>query len=191
MITCLLLSAGHSERFGSPKALAPFRGKTVIEHIQQMLLETSCDEIIVVLGAHGHQIWPLIFNHNRIRFVYNKNYNFGQLSSVQEGWRYATEPSEGVMCLPVDCPLVQASSIEEIITCFKKDQPDILVPCYQDKKGHPPILHSRLKKDVLDLPMDRGLNSIFTDHPPKTININDDGLIKSFNTKEELESLNK
>ena len=89
MITCILLSAGLSERFGSPKALACLSDSTVIEHLQNTLLQSCCDKIIVVLGAHASLIQPFIFIHSRIRVVYNKDYYFGQTSSLQAGWRQA------------------------------------------------------------------------------------------------------
>ena len=157
--------------------------------MQNTLLQSTCDEIIVVLGAHADQIQPSIFIHSRIRVVYNKHYNFGQTSSVQAGWREADNSSKGIMFLPVDCPLVQASSINKIIDHFKKNDPDILIPTYQNKKGHPPIFHQRLKSKILDLPMNLGLNSLFHDHPPQTIEIDDPGIIKSFNTPQELEEI--
>ncbi len=189
MVTCILLSAGLSERFGSPKALAYIGGNTVIQHVQNTLLESSCDEIIVVLGAHARQIQPSIFIHSRIRVVYNKNYNLGQTSSVKAGWREADNSSTGVIFLPVDCPLVQASSICMIIDYFKEHDPDILIPSYRNKKGHPPIFHQRLKSKILNLPMDLGINSLFAEHPPQTIEIDDRGIIESFNTPEELKKI--
>ena len=66
------------------------------------------------------EIQPSIFIHSRIRVVYNKDYYFGQTSSVQAGWREADNSSKGIMFLPVDCPLVQASTIDTIIDHFKK-----------------------------------------------------------------------
>jgi len=189
MVTCILLSAGLSERFGSPKALAYISGKTVIQHVQNTLLQSSCDNIIVVLGAHATEIQPSIFIHSRISVVYNKDYYFGQTSSVQAGWREADNASEGIMFLPVDCPLVQASTVDTIIDYFKKHDPDILIPSYQGKKGHPPIFHQRLKSKVLNLPTDLGLNSLFAEHPPQTIEIDDSGIIKSFNTPEEFKKI--
>ena len=188
MITCILLSAGLSERFGSPKALAQLYGTTVIEHLQKKILQTACDEIIVVLGAHADQIQPFIFNHSRIRVVYNKDYNLGQTSSVKAGWREVNS-STGVMFFPVDCPLIQTSTIDKVIRHFKKHDPDILVPSYQNKKGHPPIFHQRLRSKILDLPTGLGLNSLFADHPPQTIEIDDPGIIESFNTPEEFETI--
>ena len=109
MTTCILLSAGLSERFGSPKALARLHGMTVIEHIQTTLLQSSCDQIIVVLGAHHKEVQPSIFIHSRIRIVYNKTYYFGQTSSVQAGWREVVDSTQGVLFLPVDCPLIWTS----------------------------------------------------------------------------------
>ncbi len=191
MITCILLSAGLSERFGSPKALACLSGTPVIERAQNTLLQSSCDKIIVVLGAHARQIQPSIFIHRRIRVVYNKDYNFGQTSSAQAGWREADNSSIGIMFLPVDCPLIQASSIDKIIHHFKKHDPDILVPSYQNKKGHPSVFHQRLKSKILNLPMNLGLNSLFAGHPPQTIEIDDRGIIKNFNTPEEFETIKK
>ncbi len=44
--------------------------------------------------------YPSIFIHSRIRVVYNKDYNFGQTSSVQEGWRQAEIHLKGLcFCL--------------------------------------------------------------------------------------------
>lgn len=189
MITCILLSAGLSERFGSPKALADIAGKNIIQHVQNTLLHSNCDEIIVVLGAHADQIQPSIFIHSRIRVVYNNHYNFGQTSSVQAGINEADSSSKGIMFLPVDCPLVQTSSINKIIDHFKEKDPDILIPTYQNKKGHPPFFNQRLRTKIIGLPLNLGLNSLFHDHPPQTIEIDDPGIIKSFNTPQELEQI--
>jgi molybdenum cofactor cytidylyltransferase len=191
MITAILLSAGLSERFGSPKALACLWGTTVIEHLQNTLLQSSCDKIIVVLGAHAGLIEPSLLKHSRIRVVYNKNYIFGQTSSVQSGWREEGNLSEGVLFLPVDCPFVQTSTIDQMINHFKKQDPDILVPTYHHQKGHPPIFHQRLKSKILSLPMDQGLNSLYAQHPPQIIELDDPGIIESFNTPEEFERISK
>jgi CTP:molybdopterin cytidylyltransferase MocA len=189
MVTCILLSAGLSERFGSPKALARLADTTTIEKLQNTLLQSRCEEIIVVLGAYADQIEPFIFKHSRIHVVYNKDYFLGQTSSVQAGWRKANPTSTGIMFLPVDCPLVKPRSIDAVIDHFNKHQPDILIPSYQGKKGHPPIFHQRLTSAVLDLPTDLGLNSLFAAHPPRTLEIDDPGIIKSFNTPEEFKKI--
>lgn len=189
MITCILLSAGMSERFGTPKALALLDKTTVIEHLQNTLLQSSCDRIIVVLGAHAHQIQASIFLHPKISVVYNKHYYFGQTSSLQAGLNAAHDSSRGIMLLPVDCPLVKPSTIDTMILHFNQSNPDILIPSYQGKKGHPPIFNQRLKSTILAIPNHLGLNSLFGEYPPQTLEINDPGIIKSFNTPEEFEGI--
>jgi len=191
MNTCILLSAGLSERFGSPKALARIGDITAIELVQKTLLKSCCENIIIVLGASSTLIQPYIFIHSRINVVYNKDYNFGQTSSVQAGWRQADLASEGILLLPVDCPLVQSTTIDKIILSFKNNSQNILIPTYKNKKGHPPIFHQRLKSKILNLPLSHGLNSLFDQYPPQTIEIEDPGIIKSFNTMEEFEAIKK
>lgn len=110
---------------------------------------------------------------------------------MQEGWRQADDSCEGVMFLPVDCPAVKTSSIDTIIGHFEKSAPDILIPTYQGQKGHPPVFHRRLKPEAFHIPSNQGLNSLFADHPPQTVEIDDPGIVKSFNTPEELEAIKK
>jgi len=66
MISCVILSAGISSRFGSPKALAALNGANVIEHHQNILLKTQINEIIIVLGAFSGAIDPYILDSERI-----------------------------------------------------------------------------------------------------------------------------
>jgi molybdenum cofactor cytidylyltransferase len=191
MISCVLLTAGLSERFGSPKALASLHNAIIIEHLQKTLLQTSCAEIIIVLGAYAQEIKAHLFNHKRINIVYNKDYKLGQTSSMQTGLRKASSNTHGYMLLPVDCPLIEVSTIEQIIDHFHHTQPHILIPTYQNKKGHPPIFHKNIRTDILNVPPSQGLNSLFTSFPPKTIEIKDPGIIRSFNTPQEFEQIKK
>jgi len=191
MITCILLSAGSSTRFGSPKALATFRGVPIIEHLQKQLLNTKIDEIIVVLGAHVDKIKPLILNHKRIKVVYNKDYNFGQTSSFKIGLNNVNPNATGILLFPIDFPLIKPTTVDQLIDLFTKDKPRILIPTFNDRKGHPPVFHISLKQDFLGLDYTGGVNSIFHQHEDETkfVPVKDAGVIKTFNTKEELESI--
>ncbi|MBF0491080.1 MAG: nucleotidyltransferase family protein [Candidatus Omnitrophica bacterium] len=191
MINCLLLSAGLNERFGSPKALAQLSSHTVIEHIINTLMATSCSRIIVVLGAYAKNIEPLILKHKRVRIVYNKDYYLGQTSSIQAGWNHIDSDANGVLLLPVDCPMVQPSSINILIREFQNSLEQVTIPTFQGKKGHPPAIPIRLGPEILELPHDQGVNSILKRYPLQTLEINDPGIIQSFNTPEEFEELKK
>jgi molybdenum cofactor cytidylyltransferase len=190
MISCVLLSAGESRRFGSPKALAKIGQENAIERIQNTLLASNIvDEIIVVLGAQAERISPYVFNHKKLRLVHNKDFKLGQTSSVQAGISNIEAFTRGIMLFPVDCPLIKPETIEEISHFFIEKNPSILVPVYQSQKGHPPIFNIALKRDILELPVEKGLNSLFIGHSPVTIETQDPGVLKTFNTPEEFKKM--
>ncbi len=186
MITCLLLSGGESRRFGSPKATADIAGTPNIVQLQERLISTRINEIIVVTGYHHTEIDPLILNHKKVRSVHNKDHNLGQSSSVKAGIRQADSSTEGFMIYPVDFPLIKVQTINLIIDNFCEMPDKILIPTYDRKKGHPPILPSHFKIDILDLPADVGLNSLQHKYGYREVQTQDPAVLASFNTPEEL-----
>lgn len=193
MISCIILAAGLSNRFGSPKPLAEWHKETLIEHLQRLLLPTSLHEIVIVLGSHAQEIKPLLLNHNKIKLVYNKDYNFGQTSSFKEGLKSVSPKAEGVMLWPVDYPAIKRETVNLLVEAFIKEKPLILIPTHKDKKGHPPIFSATLRKEFLRLVVTVGVNSVFYNHSAyvRTLEVNDPGVVATFNTPQELEELRK
>jgi len=191
MISCVLLSAGSSSRFGSPKALATIKKTTVIDHILNTLSNTNIYETIVVLGSHAELIKPLVLKHKKARFVYNKDYNFGQTSSFKVGMSNISGESTGVLLLPVDYPFVAKETIDALIDQFSADGKGIIIPSYEGKKGHPPIIDVKVKDEILSLENNTGINVLFHQHQDqlKVLPLDDPGVIQTFNTKEEFEKL--
>jgi molybdenum cofactor cytidylyltransferase len=189
MFSCILLSAGFSQRFGSPKALARFDGETIVTILQKTLLKSLVDEIVIVIGAHQEAIKPFILNHKRVKLVYNKDYKFGQTSSFQSGLKAVSPESRGIFLLPVDFPFVQSLTFDRLIKIFLKEQCQILIPTYQGHKGHPPLFSNKLKAEILALPTEAGVNTLIHKYSQFTANweIHDEGVILSFNTGEEFQ----
>ncbi|HBR15551.1 MAG TPA: hypothetical protein DD723_08460 [Candidatus Omnitrophica bacterium] len=193
MISGIILSAGLSSRFLSPKALTKIFDENVLVHLQKTLLRTQIDELIIVLGAHFHQIRPSVLNHNKIKFVYNKYYNLGQTSSFKTGLRAISEKSQGVMLFPVDYPMMHVETIQRLISYFLTHKPLILIPAFRHHKGHPPLFCTQLIKDFLALDDSKGLNTIAHKYHEETVvvEVEDPGVITSFNTQAEFEALTK
>ncbi|MBP9853848.1 MAG: nucleotidyltransferase family protein [Candidatus Omnitrophica bacterium] len=191
MLSCLLLAAGESQRFGSPKALAKINHVTIIEQLQQRFIDAHIDELIIVLGAHAQKIEPFILKHNRIRIVYNKDYIFGQTSSFLTGFKEINKSSQGVMLLPVDYPFITLDTINKLKSEFHRRPEKIIIPVYKEKKGHPPIFSIRFKEQFLNLNYLQGINSIFKKLPDEIIlfPVDDPGVIQTFNTPEEFSKI--
>jgi molybdopterin-guanine dinucleotide biosynthesis protein A len=94
-LTGILLVGGASERFGSPKALARFRGETLAERGWRLLGE-ACDEVLAVGKAADLDLpFPVVDDGTAAR---------APVFGVLAGLRAARH--ERCVMLPVDCPLV-------------------------------------------------------------------------------------
>jgi molybdenum cofactor cytidylyltransferase len=194
MVSGILLSAGLSSRFGSPKALACINNMPAITYLLEKLTATSLGEIVIVLGADSQPIELCLFKHKMIRVVYNKDYKLGQTSTVQTGLKEIASEATGFMLLPVDCPFVKAATVETIIEHFTvKHLKKILVPEFDGHRGHPPIFDIRFKDPVLNLDPAQGINNFMHEHSQsiKTIKLDDPGITQSFNTPEEFAEIKK
>ena len=102
--TGVLLVGGASERFGSPKALATFRGETLAERAWRVLGEV-CDEVIAV-GKDADELalpFPVVDDGSSER---------APVFGVIAGLRAASHDS--CLMLPVDCPLVTADALRTL-----------------------------------------------------------------------------
>ena len=193
MILCVLLSAGLSSRFGSPKALARLNQKTAIEHIQETLLSVRIEEIVVVLGHDAEKIKPFVFKHKKIKVVHNKNHKLGQTSSLKAGLKEASPDATGLMLLPVDYPFIHPQTLTRLIEFFEKEQPMFLVPTYHGKRGHPLLFRREAQKLFLATGDSMGANAVIHQNDTQTtlLAVDDAGVTATFNTPEELEQIRK
>ncbi len=101
-LTGLLLVGGGSERFGSPKALALFRGETLFERGMRILGE-ACDEVLAVGKAADGLPFPVLDDGSPSR---------APVFGVLAGLRHARH--DRVVALPVDMPLVTAAALSAL-----------------------------------------------------------------------------
>lgn len=190
MNSCILLAAGASSRFGSPKALATIGGKTIVERLQRTLIGSKLEKIVIVLGADRAAIEPFLLKHKKIKIVYNKDHNLGQTSSFKAGCR-ALAGKTNILLLPIDYPCVKSETIDRLIEAFERRPCDCLVPAYKAKRGHPPVFAASLRKEILALSDEAGVNELVRRHAlaARELSVDDPGVVLSFNTREEFEAL--
>jgi aminoglycoside 6-adenylyltransferase len=138
----VLLVGGASERFGSPKALAPFRDETLAERAWRVLGET-CDEVLAV-GKSGELALPFPVLDDGIE-------ERAPVFGVIAGLRAATH--ERCLVLPVDCPLVTGELLRELLDAGAVPQTGPLPGVYA--RSLLPELERRVAAGELSL---KGLN---------------------------------
>jgi molybdenum cofactor cytidylyltransferase len=151
MIPAVVLAAGRSSRMGRPKATLPVDERdTFLSRIVRTFLAAGIDDVVVVLG-HDAEAIAESFARSGLpaRFALNREYDRGQLSSLQAGLAVVDRPGVTAALLTlVDVPLVSESTIRSVIARFRETHAPVVRPVNGGRHGHP-ILISRALFDLV------------------------------------------
>ena len=87
MISAILLAAGQSKRMnGDNKLVKKIRDIPLIKHSVNNILASSIDELIIVLGYQKEIIKKLLDKNEKIKVVFNRDFESGIASSIKTGW---------------------------------------------------------------------------------------------------------
>ena len=149
MISAIILAAGESKRMGQPKMLLPWGEGTVLTHIISVFQNAGLDDILVITGGSREQVEKLVSNQN-VRTIFNKEYAKAEmLSSIQCGiWALARQ-TQAVLIGLGDQPQVQERSVRMVCEAFLETEPNIVVPSYKMRRGHPWLVARPLWDNLL------------------------------------------
>jgi molybdenum cofactor cytidylyltransferase len=139
----IVLAAGRSSRMGEPKALLEIDGETFLERAIDVLVEGGCSSVTVVLapGESGRRTGE-IARRKRTRPVENPRADAEQIDSLRIALEALPEDAEATVVLPVDHPLAEAKTVQELVRGFRASGQPIVRPVYNDRPGHP-VLFAR------------------------------------------------
>lgn len=166
-VAALVLAAGASSRFGSPKALAQFEGRPLLEHVLDAVREAGIDEIVVVLGHDADEIEDGI-DWLRERRVRNPDPRH-LASSLQVGIAAISEidpPVKGVVIALGDQPRTRPEVIRGLIGAARTTDRPVVVPHYSDGGGANPVFVRASAFELVDEATgDRGLGPMLSEDP--------------------------
>jgi molybdenum cofactor cytidylyltransferase len=165
-VSAVVLAAGGSTRFGTPKQLLDFQGESIIEHVLRVLCSTSVDEVIVVLGHAAERIGPHVASGCRV--VLNADWKAGISSSIRIGLEAVRHDSEAALFVLADQPCVSAEAIERILRAYYGSTMPIVVPVHQGQRGNPVLFDRRLFPALRQLRGDAGGRQIL-EHVPEAV----------------------
>jgi molybdenum cofactor cytidylyltransferase len=188
MISAILLAAGESKRMGRPKQLLEWQGKTLLRHVLENLINSTVDEIILVLGHEAEAIQKSLTAF-QIKIVINLDYQQGMASSLRQGLLAMDPGSEAFLVLLADQPGIGPEIINQIIREFQRADPrrGIARPVYRGLQGHPVLIGIRYLHEALQLQGDVGARQILMNHPEDIleIEVDQEGILKDIDTPEE------
>ena len=185
MISAILLTAGQSKRMnGENKLTKEIQGTPLIKHSVKNILASAIDELIVVLGHQKETIEKLINKNEKIKFVFNKDFESGIASSIKTGLNNLSEKTEAFFICLGDMPMVNPNIYNQLIKSINKRE--IIVPTYKGQQGNPVLFAKSMKEKIINISGDVGAKKILELNKDKILNleINDQCVTKDFNTQD-------
>jgi molybdenum cofactor cytidylyltransferase len=170
-IWAIVLAAGESRRMGSPKMILPYEGMTIIEKVLENVLASNVEKVVTVLGSHWEEIIKVI-ERFQVPHCYNSNFKDGMLSSVKCGFEFLPREFRAAMVFLGDQPMVETSVINQMINGYEESGKGILVPVFQNKRGHPLMVDKKYRDEIINLDDPEGLKGLLLRHPVDLLEVN-------------------
>ena len=144
MIATVVLAAGRSERFGSPKLLAEWWGRPLVERALEV---APPGPRVAVVGTHTAKLLPLFQAHG-FQCVRNPKPQRGQSSSLRLALDAMPAQVDAVLVLLGDAPAVPPTVIDRILVAYRRLNCAVTAS-YVDRTA-PPVVIPRADWDRID-----------------------------------------
>jgi len=104
-VAAIVLAAGASTRCGQPKQLLPIGLRTMLQHVVDIVLNSSVDQTIVVLGHRADEIGATL-GDRPVDSVVNEDWEAGLSASMQAGLRAIRLDAEAALFILADQPAI-------------------------------------------------------------------------------------
>jgi len=190
VIPAIVLAAGRSSRMGRAKATLPAGdGHTFLSRIVQTLLAAGVDDVVVVVWHEADAIANAFARSGLpARFVVNREYDRGQLSSLLAGLHAVDRPGvSAVLVTLVDVPLVSAATVRAVIDSYRRTHAAVVRPTSGDRHGHPMLIDRSLFPSLRAADSAVGAKPIVRAHATAAgdIEIDDEGAFTDVDTEED------
>ncbi len=175
---------------GESKQLLPFENQTILETVIDHIVQSTVDETLVVLGSNREKIEDVIKDLS-VKSVYNPSYKEGMLSSAQKGFGSLPEEAEAALIFLGDQPKIPTSVIDQVIRAYHSSEKGIVLPVYDQKRGHPVLISTKYREEVAHLNHQIGLRELIHNHPEDILEVDLDSpsILEDIDTPEDYKNL--
>ena len=183
----VVLGAGGSSRFGSPKQLLPFGETTLLGQVVRNANASSLDRVVVVLGRASDKVREAL-DFGRAGVVENTAYGTGCASSLLAGLDAAGGDCEALCLLLGDQPGVLPEFIDLALSEWRRERPWAAVCSYRGGLGHPFVFAREAFGELRGLHGDKAVWKLIEAYPYRVRRVAiDAGLPPDVDTPEDYE----
>jgi CTP:molybdopterin cytidylyltransferase MocA len=126
VVACVVLAAGASTRFGSPKQ------RLLLEPVLERVRRSSVDYVVVVLGAHELE--------TSARAVSCPDWERGPGASLRCGLNELPPETEAAVVVLADAPELAPEAIDRVIDTWRAGDGKVVAATYGGIRLHPVLL---------------------------------------------------
>jgi molybdenum cofactor cytidylyltransferase len=168
----IVLAAGASRRFGSPKQLVQFERRPLIQRVIAGATELTGAAVSVVLGAYAAEIAATL-PPGSASIIINRDWQEGIASSIRAAVARLPGACDGVLLLLADQPLVGSHSLNRLAAAWRRQPRSIIASRYGAITGVPAIFPRWCFSDLASLCGDQGARILlrrYADHVVRLAN---------------------
>lgn len=193
-IILLLLSAGKSSRFGSPKQLLKWKQSNLLQHAIKTAIDSNATDVFLVLGANYNQIMELTHTDS-VEVIRNHSWDKGLGNSIAFGVNQILEKEikvDGILLMLADQPLIDSEFLNAMIDTFEVGTNQIIASTYLNgKKGVPALFDSGYIKELSNLKGDKGAKILLDKYANKITSVDGGKILLDIDTIDDYEKLYK
>jgi molybdenum cofactor cytidylyltransferase len=184
----VVLAAGESSRYGSPKLLNDWKGVPIIRHVAVQAIQAGLSPVIIVLGAIQEPIINAIKDLS-VTFVINSDWQKGQSTSLRSGIEVLPTETGSAIFLLADQPQIPIDLITALKYRHEESLATLIIPQVQGKRANP-VLFDRVAFDNLKkVKGDQGGRAIFDDYQITWLPWQDGTILMDMDTPEDYQKL--
>ena len=136
MVAAIVLAAGASTRFGSPKQ------RLLLEPVLERVRASAVDDVVVVLGAHDVE--------TDAQTVRCADWERGQGASLRCGLGALPEDAEAAVVVLADGPDLAPAAVDRVVDVWRESRAEVVAASYGGQRLHPVLLARSVWEHIPD-----------------------------------------
>lgn len=166
----VVLAAGASTRFGSPKQLVRIGDRPLLHAVVGRAVDLSGHAVTVVLGARAAQFTALL-RHTPASVIVNREWEEGIASSIRTGLAQVPGTTDGVLLMLADQPAITVEDLRRLAGAWRRAPDSIVAAQYSGIAGVPAIFPRWAFRDLAGLRGDRGAQALLHRYPDRVVRL--------------------
>jgi molybdenum cofactor cytidylyltransferase len=187
-IAGIILAAGEAKRFGQPKQLLDWNGKSLVQHVAETALSAGLSPVMVVTGASAEAVEASI-RELPLTIIHNPDWKNGQSTSLQSGLQSLPPKTGAAIFLLADQPQITPTVLRALVERHSADLSPIVAPQVQGQRANPVLFDRVTFPALMSLTGDVGGRAIFSKFPVTYLPWHDENLLADIDTPEDYKRL--